>query len=148
STLVKAGDRFFELVDTGGLGVQDVDNLTADIERQIETAIDQAQVILFVVDVRSGLMALDDEVVRRLRYVTKPILCVANKSDTPEMDPQAAEFYKLGRGKLVCVSAQQNRNKNELLRLIVERLPAADEPAPRQDVTLKLAIVGRRNTGK
>jgi GTP-binding protein len=148
TTLVKAGDRFFELVDTGGLGVQDVDNLTADIERQIETAIDQAQVLLFVVDVRSGLMPLDDEVVRRLRYVTKPILCVANKSDTPEMDPQAAEFYKLGRGKLVCVSAQQNRNKNELLRLIAERLPPADEPDPKLDISLKLAIVGRRNTGK
>jgi GTP-binding protein len=148
STLVKAGDRYFELVDTGGIGVQDVDNLTAEIEKQIETAIDQAHVILFVVDVRAGLAPLDEEVARRLRYVTKPIVCVANKCDYPDLDPSAAEFYKLGRGKLVCVSAQQNRNKKELLRLIEERLPDPDAAPPSLDVAMKLAIVGRRNTGK
>jgi GTP-binding protein len=148
SALVKAEDRFFELVDTGGIGVQDVDNLTAQIEKQIETALEQAAVILFVVDARAGLMPLDDEVARRLRYVTKPIICVANKCDTPELEPGAAEFYKLGRGKLICVSAQQNRNRRELLALIHERLPPQEEPDPELDVTLKLAIVGRRNTGK
>jgi GTP-binding protein len=148
TTLVKASDRFFELVDTGGMGVQDVDNLTVQIERQIEAAIERAAVILFTVDARAGLMPLDEEVARRLRYVTKPIICVANKCDSPEIDPQAAEFYKLGRGKLVCVSAKQNRNKKELLRLVAERLPPADEPDPNLEVSMKLAIVGRRNTGK
>jgi GTP-binding protein len=149
STLIKLDDRFFELVDTGGMGVQDVDNLTTHVERQIENAIDQASVILFVVDARAGLMPLDEEVAKRLRYVTKPILCVANKCDGENIDPQAAEFYKLGRGKLVCVSAQQRRNKDELLRLIAERLPPPEEaPDVEQPVTLKLAIVGRRNTGK
>jgi GTP-binding protein len=148
STLIKADGRFFELVDTGGMGIQDVDNLTAQVERQIETAIDQAHVLLFVVDVRDGLAPLDDEVARRLRYVTKPVLCVANKCDTPELEPQAAEFYKLGRGKLVCVSTLQNRGKKELLELIQERLPPPDELAPNLDVAMKLAIVGRRNTGK
>jgi GTP-binding protein len=149
STLIQAGDRFIEVVDTGGMGVADADNLTELVERQIETAIDQAHVLLFVVDSRAGLTPLDEEVARRLRYVTKPILCVANKCDTPELDAETAEFYKLGRGKLVCVSAQQNRNREELLDLILERLPAADalEAAPR-DPALKLAIVGRRNTGK
>jgi GTP-binding protein len=148
SSLVKTGDRFFELVDTGGIGVQDVDNLTTQIEKQIETAIDQAAVILFVVDARSGLMPLDEEVAKRLRYVTKPVLCVANKCDYPELEPNTAEFYKLGRGKLICASAQQNRNRKELLELIGERLPEQPEPDPNLDVTLKLAIVGRRNTGK
>jgi GTP-binding protein len=148
SALVKTGDRFFELVDTGGIGVQDVDNLTTQIEKQIETAIDQAAVILFVVDARSGLMPLDEEVAKRLRYVTKPVVCVANKCDYPELEPNTAEFYKLGRGKLICVSAQQNRNRKELLELIGERLPEQPEPDPNLDVTLKLAIVGRRNTGK
>ncbi|HVS37526.1 MAG TPA: ribosome biogenesis GTPase Der [Gemmataceae bacterium] len=149
STLIQAGDRFIELVDTGGMGVADADNLTEHVERQIETAIDQAHVLLFVVDGRDGLMPLDEEVARRLRYVTKPILCVANKCDTPLIDPQAAEFYKLGRGKLVCVSTKQNRNREELLDLILERLPAAEElEAPPKDPALKLAIVGRRNTGK
>jgi GTPase len=149
STLIKVGDRFVELVDTGGMGVSDVDNLTEQIERQIETALDQAHVILFVVDGRAGISPLDEEVARRLRYVNKPVVCVANKCDTPELDPQAAEFYKLGRGKLVCASARQNRGRQELLALIGERLPPPGylESEPK-DVALKLAIVGRRNTGK
>ncbi len=148
STLIKADGRFFELVDTGGMGIQDVDNLTAQVERQIETAIDQAAVVLFVVDARAGLMPLDDEVAKRLRYVSKPVLCVANKCDTEELEPQTAEFYKLGRGKLVCASAQQNRGKDELLQLILERLPPQEEAHPDLEVEMKLAIVGRRNTGK
>ncbi len=148
SALIKIGDRFVELVDTGGMGGQDADNLTAQVERQIEAAIDQAQVILFVVDARAGLMPLDEQVAGRLRYVTKPIICVANKCDTEKLDPQAAEFYKLGRGKLVCVSAQQKRGKQELLDLISERLPEAEAITPNLDVAMKLAIVGRRNSGK
>jgi GTP-binding protein len=147
-SLFKVGDRFFELVDTGGLGHKDGAKLTAEIERQIDTAIDQAAVILFVVDVRAGLTPLDEEAARRLRYVTKPILLVANKADTPHLDAQAAEFYKLGRGKLVCVSAQQNRGKEELLDLILERLPPKNELAADVEPALKIAIVGRRNTGK
>src|SRR5262249_437315 len=67
TALVKAGDRFFELVDTGGIGIQDVDNLTAQIEKQIDTALNEAHVILFVVDARTGLAPLDEEVGKRLR---------------------------------------------------------------------------------
>jgi GTP-binding protein len=149
STLLHVKDRFIELVDTGGMGIEDVDNLTTLVERQIDAAIDQANVILFVVDGRSGLMPLDEQVVQRLRYVDKPVILVANKCDHEGLDPQTAEFYKLGRGKLVCVSAQQNRNKDELLKLILARLPRKDEVgADPKNVALKLAIVGRRNTGK
>ncbi len=148
STLLRADDRFFELTDTGGMGIQDVDNLTDQVERQIDSAIEQAAVILFVVDARSGITPLDEEVTRRLRYITKPIICVANKCDTPELEPQAAEFYKLGRGKLVCVSAKQNRGRDELLALIKERLPEGSAPVVERPVAMKLAIVGRRNTGK
>src|SRR5438093_4710756 len=101
TTLIKAGYRFFELTDTGGWGVKDVDNLTDEIEQQIDHAIDQAGVILFVVDARDGLTPLDEEVAKKLRYITKPILCVANKCDTDELEQQCGEFYKLGRGKLV-----------------------------------------------
>src|SRR5262249_11254098 len=123
--------------------------LTAQVERQIEMAIDQAAVVLFVVDARAGLAPLDEDVAARLRYVDKPVICVANKCDTPDFDPEAAEFYKTGRGKLVCVSAQQNRGRQELLDLIAERLPDVEVPeeAP-AEAALKLAIVGRRNTGK
>jgi GTP-binding protein len=148
SSLIKAEGRFFELVDTGGIGITDSDNLTVQVERQIEAAIDQAHILLFVVDARTGLMPLDEEVARRLRYVTKPIICVANKCDTPDFDTHATEFYKLGRGKLVCVSAQNNRGKDELLNIIFERLPGADVLEQPADAVMKLAIVGRRNTGK
>jgi GTP-binding protein len=148
STLVKADDRYFELVDTGGIGARDADNLTLQVERQIDMAIDRADVVLFVVDARAGLMPLDDVVARRLRYVDKPVLCVANKADTPQIETLTGEFYKLGRGKLVHVSAEQHRGLDELLRLILERLPDPDASTPSVEVALKLAIVGRRNTGK
>ncbi len=149
STLTKIGNRFVELVDTGGMGIADVDNLTAQIEQQIQFAIDQADVLLFVVDGRSGIAPLDEAVVERLRHVHKPIICVANKCDSPELDSQTAEFYKFGQGRVLCVSAQQARNRDELVRLIGALLPAPrdDEAAPKE-TAMKIAIVGRRNTGK
>src|SRR6516162_8652928 len=148
TALIKLDDRYFELVDTGGMGVQDVDNLTVHVEHQIETAIEQAHVLLFVIDARDGLMPLDEDVARRLRYVTKPVILVANKCDSAELEQQTGEFYKLGRGKLICVSTKQNRGRDGLLDMIRQRLPKQEEAPPKLDVALKLAIVGRRNTGK
>jgi GTP-binding protein len=149
SALVKVRDRFVELTDTGGIGIEDTDNLTEHIERQIQTALEQAQVVLFVVDVRSGPAPLDEEVAARLRALDKPVVCVANKCDTSELVPQAAEFYKFGLGKPVCASAQQGRGRDELLARVGDVLPAEEEESaePKAPV-LKLAIVGRRNTGK
>lgn len=146
---VHIGGRYVEIVDTGGMGIEDADKLTQDVERQIELAIQHAAVILFVVDVRNGLVPLDDEVARRLRGVNKPILLVANKCDTPTFEPQAAEFHRLGYGDVLCVSAQQQRGREKLLEEILQRLPP--ETAEEEEVAepaLKLAIVGRRNTGK
>lgn len=148
SSLIKVGERFVELTDTGGMGIQDVDNLTAEVERQIDLALQSAQLILFVVDARTGLMPLDVTVAERLRHVQKPILCVANKCDTLELEPQTAEFYKLGYGKPICVSSQQNRGQRELFARITAQLPPSDSPDPKLEVSMKLAIVGRRNTGK
>jgi GTP-binding protein len=148
STLIQADDRYFELVDTGGIGIEDSDNLTADIEKQIQIAIDEAAVILFVLDIRAGITPLDEEVSRRLRYVTKPVICIANKCDSRELEALAAEFYRLGRGKMMCVSAEQKLGKDELQSEILAKLPPPqDETAPR-NVEMKVAIVGRRNTGK
>jgi GTPase len=150
--LMESEGRFFELVDTGGIGINDVDNLTKEIDEQIEVALETADVLLFVVDTRTGLAPLDQEVAKRLRYVDKPIICVANKADDPSLDSQADEFYKLGRGKLIRVSTRANRNREELLALIAERMPepsTADEQASEQEeAVMKVAIVGRRNTGK
>ncbi len=152
SYLVCVRDRyFFELVDTGGMGIEDVDNLTAEVEEQIEAALQSADVILFVVDTQSGLTPLDEEVAKRLRYVDVPVILVANKTDTDALAPQADEFYKLGRGKLVRVSTVHNRGMNELMHHILERLPKQDFSQTQQEVaepTMKVAIVGRRNTGK
>jgi len=152
STLAQGGEdddpRFFELMDTGGIGMVDRDDLSEDVDRQIETAITEADVILFVVDVRDGVMPLDEEVAQRLRYVQKtPVLLVINKSDTPELDARGGEFYKLGRGKPVYVSTHQNRNRNQLFKLITERLPDVHTAKPADEV-MKVAAVGRPNTGK
>jgi GTPase len=149
TTLVDYRGRHFELIDTGGMGHIDSDNLTDDVESQIDAAIDEADVLLFVVDNRSGLASMDEEVGLRLRRVDKPVLLVANKADHPSQDLNANEFLKLGRGWLVKVSTLQNRNRDELLDLILQRLPdvdaTAEEIAP---ADMKVAIVGRRNTGK
>ena len=88
---------------------------------------------------------------KRLRYVEVPIICVANKTDDAALDSQADEFYRLGRGKLVRTSTQQNRNRELLLDMIAERLPLVDAGEVEEGLpepTMKVAIVGRRNTGK
>ncbi len=146
--LLEIDGRFVELVDTGGMGVKDADNLTEQIEDQIQLAVESAQLVLFVVDCRDGAVPLDQEVAKRLRYVSAQVLLVVNKVDTPALEAQADEFYRFGR-KILHVSAKENRGKSELLEAIAERLPepSADDDAPSEPV-MKLAIVGRRNVGK
>jgi GTP-binding protein len=141
--------RFFELVDTGGIGIQDADNLAKQVEEQVEAALDTADLILFVVDSRAGIAPLDEEVARRLRYIEKPVLCIANKTDDEQLDYAADEFYKLGRGRLIKVSTLQNRGKKDLLDAIHAKLPPfVMFEQPPQEADMKVAIVGRRNTGK
>ena len=119
STLAQVGDdphpRFFELIDTGGIGIVDRDDLSEHVERQIEIAINEANLILFVVDIREELMPLDLAVAERLRYLNKPVILVMNKADNEFFDHRGGEFYKLGRGKPIAVSVEQNRNKKILL---------------------------------
>jgi GTPase len=143
-------DRFFELVDTGGMGIEDMDNLTRHIEDQINLAIDSAAVILFVVDTREGMLPLDQDVARRLRSVTVPIICLANKADSESFDAQSDEFYRLGAGKPLRISTIQNRNRAVLLNMIVSHLPPPldDEATDSAATEMKVAIVGRRNVGK
>jgi GTP-binding protein len=148
--LVCHEDRFFELVDTGGMGFADMDNLTRHIAEQISLAIDSASVILFVVDSHEGMMPLDQDIARRLRSVGVPIICIANKADDESLDAQAEEFYRLGVGKPLHVSTRQNRNRAVLLNLIVRSLPPPLEENPLDvaEPEMKMAIVGRRNVGK
>ena len=147
TTLIESNDRFFELIDTGGMGIVDEDNLTEDVRRQIELAINSADVILLVVDVQTGMMPLDEDVAERLRGLERPVILVANKADQPHHDELSQEFHRLGRGHLVCVSTTQNRHRDKLLELIEERLPEARDELV-EPPRMKLAIVGRRNVGK
>ncbi len=147
--LMEYKQRYFELIDTGGIGILDEDNLTQHIDEQIQVAIDSAAAILFVVDSRDGLLPLDEEVARRLRHVDVPVICVANKADTLKLDNQAADFYRLGRGKIIPVSTTQNRNRGMLLDIILERLPSPEvSETPSKEPEMRVAIVGRRNVGK
>lgn len=135
-----------ELVDTGGMGIEDRDGLTRDIEQQIEQAVEEAAVILFVVDAQTGMTELDRQVQRRLRKANKPILLVANKCDNDRLLHQASEFHSLGWEPL-CVSVTANRNRPRLRSAILEQLPPAEDVAP-VPITMKLAVVGKRNAGK
>lgn len=147
TTLIELDGRYFELVDTGGMGIEDPDDLTLDVRRQIDLAINSADVILFVVDVQTGLMPLDQEVAERLRKIERPIILVANKADQEHQEVHAEEFHRLGRGRLVSVSTLQNRGRDELLELIADRLPESSREVL-EEPRMKLAIVGRRNVGK
>jgi GTP-binding protein len=147
TTLIEADDRYFELIDTGGMGIEDEDDLTADVRRQIELAINSADIVLLVVDVQTGLMPLDEEVVERLRGLQRPVILVANKADQPHFDTQAEEFHKFGHKDLICVSTTQNRNRDALIDLIADHLPDRDEETV-ETPRMKLTIVGRRNVGK
>jgi GTP-binding protein len=149
--LVQVGEeqnpRFFELIDTGGVGMVDRDDLSEDVDRQIDTGMNEACLILFVVDIRDELMPLDEEVAQRLRYLKTPVVLVMNKADYPGLDQRGGEFYKLGRGKPIPVSTRENRNRKALLKLIEEMLPPGDDERPAEAV-MKIAAVGRPNTGK
>ena len=146
TTTLDIDEHYFDLTDTGGMGNIDVDNLTADVERQIATAIDTASLILFIVDVRAGIMPLDQTVAQRLHAIGKPVVLVANKADDARQDELGPEFFSLGFGEPILVSANSHRGQTELVEAIRDRLPEGTV-AP-VDATLKLAIVGRRNVGK
>src|SRR5262245_34325415 len=124
--LMHEDDRYFELVDTGGMGIDDPDDLTADVERQIETAIGEADLVLFVVDGTEGVTPLDRHVVERLRKVDCPKLLVVNKCDSTRTDAEVHEFHALFDAPLVQTSVKANRNRRELLAAILAHLPPRD----------------------
>ena len=146
--IINEQDRYFELVDTGGIGMVDTDDLTAEIEHQIETGISLADALLFTVDARVGPHAFDQEIAARLRRFDKPILCVVNKVDSPSQEGMAREFHILGFDHLVDVSTKANRNRDAVLTWLVDHFPAVDPDTSVDDPEMKIAIVGRRNVGK
>jgi GTP-binding protein len=147
STLIEKDGRYFELMDTGGYGIVDSDQLNDHITGQIQKAIESANVILFMVDIRDGVMPLDEKIARLLRKQNVHIIGVANKADNARMFPAAGEFTKLGFGEFLCISATNNLNKTVLLEKIFEETSAIDSEKPPKPI-MKIAIIGKRNAGK
>ncbi len=142
SAVVAHRGRAFELVDTGGIGLSPGDPYYEEVERQIERAIQEAEVMLFLVDVRSGVTPLDREAAARLR--DRKVLLAANKADNAALEVGAADFFELGFGEAFPVSAIHRRNIRELTDRLAGMLP----PAPLPARGLRIAVVGRRNVGK
>jgi len=147
SAPIEIGSGFIELVDTGGMGIQDIDNLTDDVEDQIASGVSQAALILFMVDAREGVSPLDSHVARLLRKQKKPVILLANKVDMMNTTGEVGELHKLGFGAPMLISATHSRGIGDMLEEIERRLgDNVGESAPPE--LMKLAIVGKRNAGK
>jgi GTP-binding protein len=147
SAIIEKNDRYFELVDTGGYGIVDADHLESHVHQQIQRALDSANLVLFMVDIREGIMSLDQTIAELLRKHNLKVIGVANKADITKQFPEAGIFGKLGFGDFICVSAKNNVNKAVLLDTILERLKNLESTKPAPAV-MKIAIVGKRNAGK
>jgi len=136
--------RAFWLVDTGGLSDDPQAPMDREIRRQVATAVEEADMTLFVVDAKVGVHPSDSKVAEMLRATGKPWLLVANKVDDPN-STEFYDFYQLGAGDPLPVSAQNGKNSGDLLDILVEKLP---ESQPDDEEALRVAVVGRPNVGK
>ena len=144
---VEWGSREFSLIDTGGLGAGGDGDVPKAVRRQAEVAIEEADVILFVVDAKAGIVPVDHDVADRLRRSGKKIVLVANKADSWRGEAQAAEFYELGLGEVHAVSALAGHGTGDLLDDVVKALPP-QETLAEEPTEPRIAIVGRPNVGK
>lgn len=147
SHLCDLGDGYVELVDTGGWGIVDRDDLGEHVERQIRFAVDRADLILFTVDAREGVAPLDRATAEMLRPHTDRVKLIANKVDDPKWEAGLGEFLKLGFGEALPVSAIASGGRTALVQLIAQALAGREHEFP-ADPTMKLALVGKRNAGK
>ncbi len=138
--------RKFNIIDTGGYLPDETDVMIAGIREQVHIAIEESDVILFVVDTKGGITSLDQAVAQLLREQEKPVLLVPNKADNDERTLNATEFYALGFQELYPISAINGRGTGDLLDELVEHLP--EEREEHKTETPKLAVVGRPNVGK
>jgi GTP-binding protein len=142
----------FSLIDTGGIVPDDDAVIPANILKQAGMAIDEAQVLIWVVDARTGITQLDEELARLLRSTGKHVLVAANKTDSSSLESESTEFYRFGFDNVFPVSAEQGIGVGDLLDEIVELVKSGDEDVSHEETAeqreLKLAIVGRPNVGK
>jgi len=137
----------FTLVDTGGLEIEPRSTIARGVKAQVETAINEADVIVDVVDAIDGVTPVDSEIADILRRANKPVLLAANKADNNRLETEALEFWELGLGEPLAISAHHSRGIAELLDKIIELLPS-HPPAEIKPESIKVAIVGRPNVGK
>jgi ribosome-associated GTPase engA len=141
------GDKEFSIVDTGGWVVNSDDIFEDAIRKQVLLAAEEADLVLFLVDVETGITDWDEDVAQILRRSNLPIILVANKVDNSGMGYAAAEFYRLGLGDPQCVSAATGGGTGDLLDMILEKLPAEQKEDYDDDLP-RFAVVGRPNAGK
>lgn len=139
--------REFSVVDTGGWVVNSDDIFEEEIRKQVLMAVDEADVILFVVDVMNGVTDLDMQVAAILRRSKKPVLLIANKTDSNELQYDAAEFYRLGLGDPYCISAMSGSGTGDMMDLIVSNFKK-ESPEILDEEIPRFAVVGRPNAGK
>ncbi len=137
----------FTVVDTGGLELKARSTISQEINEQVKTAISEADAILFLVDVKDGVTPSDLEITDLLRRSEKPIVLVANKADNKRLETQAVEFFELGLGEPLVISAYHGRGTFGLLDKIISLLPAMPSVLAEPEI-MKVAIVGRPNAGK
>ena len=142
-------NRHFMLIDTGGIEPSSDDIILKQMRRQAQLAIDSAEVISFVTDIRSGVVATDSEVAAMLRKSGKPVVLCVNKCDTVgELPADFYEFYNLGLGDPIAVSSVHGHGTGDLLDEVLKYLPAAEESEEDEDECIKVAVIGKPNVGK
>jgi len=137
----------FSLIDTGGYVKGSDDVFEAEIDKQVELAIDEADAIIFMVDVETGVTGMDEDVARLLRKVDKPVFLTVNKVDNGKRSEDAVEFYSLGLGEYYTIASINGSGTGDLLDALVEALPEKEE-AEEKDELPRFAVVGRPNAGK
>jgi GTPase len=148
TTPLEVAGKFVELVDTGGWGFEDPDQLTRQIHRQIELAVTSSDLVLFLVDCQAGLTGGDEEIAALLREWGGKIVLIANKADGPKADAAIADFARLGWGTPIGVSAMNGRNLDLLKAAIADNIDLSHAPARLLAPQMFMAIVGKRNAGK
>lgn len=136
----------FSLIDTGGYVLGSDDIFEAEIDKQVELAIEEADAIIFMVDVESGVTGMDEDVAKLLRKVDKPVFLAVNKVDNAKRAQDAVEFYSLGLGEYYTIASISGSGTGDLLDALVEALPETKEVE--EDVLPRFAVVGRPNAGK
>jgi len=142
------GGQEFSVIDTGGYIQGSDDIFEGEIRKQVQLAIEEADVILFVVDVETGVTAMDLEIAKLLRKETKPVLLVVNKVDNALRQADTFEFFNLGLGDIIPISGNSGSGTGELMDALINAFPQKNQPEKQEGSLPRFAVVGRPNAGK